>query len=102
MFIAIFIRDQFVRPYVGDFLVVILLYCFIRAFFQVPVVMAAAIVLVFSIAVEIAQYFRLVHYLGIQHSQVASTVVGGSFDWTDILAYLLGVVCILLLERKSV
>lgn len=30
--IALFINDKFIRPYVGDILVVVLIYCFIRSF----------------------------------------------------------------------
>ena len=30
--IALYVRDSIIRPYVGDFLVVIMLYCFVRAF----------------------------------------------------------------------
>ena len=37
IFIAVFIYDQFVHPYVGDYLVVILIYCFLRSFILAPV-----------------------------------------------------------------
>ena len=30
--IALFVRDAFIRPYMGDILVVILIYCFVRIF----------------------------------------------------------------------
>ncbi|MFT5385169.1 MAG: hypothetical protein ACI81W_002574, partial [Saprospiraceae bacterium] len=29
--IAVFIQDRIIRPYIGDLLVVILIYCFIRS-----------------------------------------------------------------------
>ena len=35
IFIALFMRDSFVRPFLGDFLVVILLYMIIRSFFPI-------------------------------------------------------------------
>lgn len=33
--ISLYLHDKIVRPYVGDFLVVILIYCFIKAFIDV-------------------------------------------------------------------
>ena len=59
IFIAIFIHDQFIRPYVGDFLVVILMYCFIKSFLNTPVIATAIGVLLFAYAVETVQYFNL-------------------------------------------
>ena len=34
--IALFVRDAFIRPYMGDVLVVILVYCFVRMFITRP------------------------------------------------------------------
>ena len=34
--IALFVRDAFIRPYMGDVLVVILIYCFVRIFITEP------------------------------------------------------------------
>lgn len=34
--IALFLRDAFIRPYMGDVLVVILIYCFVRIFITEP------------------------------------------------------------------
>jgi Protein of unknown function (DUF2809) len=64
--IALFIRDQFVRPYVGDFLVVILIYCFLKSFLDTDVLKTALIVLIFSYAVEVSQYFKLINHLHLQ------------------------------------
>ena len=33
LFIALFVRDNFIRPYVGDILVVVLVYTCVRVFF---------------------------------------------------------------------
>ncbi|MCW5910752.1 MAG: DUF2809 domain-containing protein [Cyclobacteriaceae bacterium] len=34
--IALFVHDSFIRPYVGDVLVVILIYCFVKSFIDLP------------------------------------------------------------------
>ncbi|MFV8347974.1 DUF2809 domain-containing protein [Flavobacterium sp. ZB4P13] len=97
--IALFVHDNFIRPYFGDFLVVILLYCFLKSFLNVSVWVAACIVLVFSFAIEIAQYFNAVEKLGLQHSEIAKAVLGNSFAWIDLLAYILGILTVISIEK---
>lgn len=97
--IAIYLHDGFIRPYVGDFLVVILIYCFIRSFLQAPVVPVALAVLVFSYLVEVMQYFNLVKLIGLEHSRIANIVIGNYFTWTDILSYTLGIGFTILAEK---
>lgn len=92
-------HDDFVRPYVGDFLVVILLYCFVRSFLQAPVVPVALSVLAFSYLIETLQYFNVVQLLGLSHSRLANIVIGNYFTWADIVCYTLGTVFIILLEQ---
>lgn len=97
--IALFVHDDFVRPYLGDFLVVMLLYCFTRSFLQVRVLAAILMVLAFACMIEMAQYFAVINYLGLEESRVAKTVIGNAFDWQDILAYTLGSFFIYLIEQ---
>lgn len=99
--IAIYLHDGFIRPYVGDFLVVILLYCFVRSFLQAPVVPVALAVLAFSYLVETMQYFNLVKHLGLEHSRIANIVIGNYFTWSDILAYTIGVGFIVWIEKTK-
>ena len=97
--IAVFVHDQFVRPFGGDFLVVILLYCFVKGFWDAPVLKVAVGVLLFSYLIEVMQYFHIVKILGLEHSKIATIVIGNAFEWTDILAYTLGVLVVLWAER---
>lgn len=95
--IALFVKDRFVRPYVGDYLVVMLIYCFVRTFLNSPVLPTAIAVLLFAYLIETLQYFRLVDRLGLEHNIIAKTVIGYGFSWIDMLAYTLGIITILLL-----
>ncbi len=97
--IALYVHDTFIRPYIGDFLVVILIYCFIRAFFNISVQMAAIGTLIFSYAVEILQYFKIVEVLGLQHIKIARIIIGTDFSWLDLLAYTLGIIFVILMEK---
>ena len=96
--IAVFINDRFIRPYLGDFLVVILLYCFVRSFFNVPVNQTAIGVLIFAFVIEGLQYIQLVNILGLQDSKLASVVLGNSFSWMDMLTYVLGIALVMAYE----
>ena len=93
--IALFIKDKFIRPYVGDFLVVILIYCFLKSFWNETPLKVGIYVLAFAFAIEVGQHFQLVKLLGLDHSQVARTVIGTGFDWGDLVAYSLGILVVL-------
>jgi hypothetical protein len=99
--IAVYAHDPIIRPYVGDFLAVILLYCLVKAFLKIPVMPAAIAVLLFSYVLETLQYFNLVHRLGLGHSKLATIVIGSSFEWIDLIAYTAGIATVLLIEKKS-
>ena len=98
--IAVFAHDNFIRPFFGDFLVVILIYCFVRSFFNTPLVMTAIGVLLFSYLMEVLQYFNLVKMLGLQNSNLARVMIGTSFEWTDLVAYTLGIGLVILLDKS--
>ncbi|MBX2898442.1 MAG: DUF2809 domain-containing protein [Cyclobacteriaceae bacterium] len=97
--IALFAHDNFVRPYLGDVLVVILIYCFIKSFLNLPVFALAVGVLFFAFAIEFLQYVKIVRWLGLEKSQLARTVLGTSFAWLDMLAYVVGIGVVLLAEK---
>lgn len=99
--IALFVHDAVIRPYVGDFLVVILLYCLMRAFFNVSVFRTALGVLLFSYVVEFLQYCRLVEKLNLEQNVFARVIIGTSFEWIDIVSYTLGIGLVLLLETRK-
>ena len=98
VFIALCVRDDFIRPHFGDFLVVILIYCFLKSFFNITSWKLAVATLLFSYLVEILQYFRIVEKLGLSHSTFAKVVIGTSFSWIDLLAYTLGIAFVLIVE----
>jgi hypothetical protein len=97
--IALFLHDRIIRPYVGDFLVVILIYCFIRSFISARVLPTAIGVLIFAYAIESLQYLDLIGRLGLRESRFANVILGNYFEWIDIVAYTLGIVTVLLVEK---
>jgi len=100
--IATYMHDRFIRPFGGDFLVVILQYCLIKSFLDTSVTGTACFVLLFSYTIEISQYFHLTTHLGWQHSQVADLLLGHFFSMTDMLMYTLGILLVLGIEKIRV
>lgn len=92
--IALYVHDTFVRPYVGDMLVVILVYSFTRIFIPERCRLLPLYVFLFAAGVEVLQYFKLVHVLGLENNRFLRIVIGSVFDIKDIVCY--GVGCILL------
>lgn len=100
IFIGVKMHDAFVRPYVGDFLVVILLYCMVKSVLNLPLIPLAVGVLLFSYGIEILQYLNIVRLLGLQHNTVARIVIGTQFEWGDLVAYTLGIILVIIIEKR--
>jgi hypothetical protein len=64
------------------------------------VLTAAVLVLLFAFGIEILQYFNLVEKLGLQHNKIAKIVMGSSFELIDFVAYTIGVVAIIVVEKR--
>lgn len=93
--IALFVHDAFIRPYIGDILVVVVLYLAVRIFVPDRCKLLPLYVFLFAAMVECLQYFRLVHILNIENNTFLRVLIGSVFDVKDILCY--GVGCILLI-----
>ncbi|NBW10589.1 MAG: DUF2809 domain-containing protein [Caulobacteraceae bacterium] len=101
--IALFVHDGFVRPYLGDALVIGLIYLVLRAVTPLPVLPAVAATLAFAFAVEFAQALNLIDALGLRSNALARTVLGSSYDLRDFVAYAAGGMGVIALEavRKT-
>ncbi|WP_342648519.1 DUF2809 domain-containing protein [Mucilaginibacter sp. CSA2-8R] len=91
IFIGLFVHDAWIRPYGGDFLVVILLYCLVKSFLRSSYRPVAIGVLLFAYLTETMQYLHVAALLGLQHNQFACIIIGTQFSWTDTLMYTLGI-----------
>ena len=96
--IAIYVHDDFIRPYIGDVLVVAVVYCFVRIFIPDGVKFMSLYVFIFAAFVEVMQYFQLVKVLGLEDNKFARIIIGSTFDIKDILCYFIGLIIIVALE----
>lgn len=88
----------FVRAYLGDVFVVMLMYCFIKAFFNLNPAKLIIGIFIFSCLIEFLQYFHFGELLGFKHNRVMMIVLGNSFSWIDIICYCAGCVILFLIE----
>jgi len=97
-----YLHDALIRPYGGDFLVVILLYCLVRSGVNLPVLPTAGAVLLLAYLVETGQYFGLAGRLGFGRHSLGRILLGSDFTWADMVAYTLGILLVLVVERGCV
>lgn len=98
VFIALYVHDSFIRPYIGDCLVVIVLYFGLRTIFPKPIRLLPLWLFLFASGVEILQYFHLVELLGLENHVFLKILIGSTFDLNDILCYGAGCLFLALLE----
>ena len=99
--IALYVTDDFIRPYLGDTLVVILIYCFVKSFVKISGPAAVVAVLIFAFTIEFLQMINFIEMVQLQHSKLARTVIGTSYSIYDIIAYIAGGVIIIIAEKIS-
>jgi len=97
--IALFVTDKIIRPFIGDVLVVILIYTFIRALTRKLIFLLPLYIFLFATVVEIMQYFHIVNILNLQNNKLISTIIGTSFDIRDVLCYLSGAVILFVYQK---
>jgi hypothetical protein len=92
--IARYAPTGLIRSFVGDVLVVLLLYLTLRTMLALQAKYLALGAFVFACCIEVAQAFNLVDQLGL-HAQtpfhaVLRVALGATFDWWDFVAYSVG------------
>ena len=93
--IALFVHDRFIRPYVGDVLVTVLLCCLCRTLF--PKFRPGLPVFGLSAAVELWQWLGFTEKLGLNGTSLG-IILGSTADWRDVLCYGLGCLLFTMVE----
>ena len=105
MLIGLFAHG-WVRSYLGDVLVVILLYTIVRTIIPYKIkkwYVLPTIILLFSFVVEFLQLWGFCDRFGITN-ELLRIVIGTGFSWIDIISYCIGIIpCYIseLLLRKT-
>lgn len=96
--IAYFHFHPFIRYFVGDVLVIPLIFYFLKIFLYFSSERIAFGVLIFAFIIEVLQYFKIDEILGI-HSKILRIIIGTTFSFYDLIAYVLGFGILLFSER---
>ena len=99
--IALFVHDRFIRPFIGDVLVVVLIYFTVSSVIKAPPIKLAGAVWLFACAIEWAQYMQLAAWLGLQKGSILYVALGATADWMDVVAYTVGALTVWLYEDFS-
>lgn len=94
VFIALYVHDNFIRPYIGDVLVVIVIYTFIRIFIPEKCKLLPLYIFIFAAGVELLQLINILEFLALQDAKFLRIIIGATFDIKDIVCYAVG--CVLL------
>lgn len=97
--IALFVKDKIIRPFIGDVLVVILMYTFIRGIIKKTIKGLPIYLFIFAVLVEVSQYFHIIDKLNLRNNRLMATIMGTSFDIRDILCYFAGTAILIIWER---
>lgn len=96
--IALFVHDNFIRPYIGDVIVVWVVYCFVKIFLpKINGYLTAVGVMIFAFIVEFLQYVHIVDVLGLGNIKFFRVLIGTSFSPVDLLCYAVGTAVTMLL-----
>jgi hypothetical protein len=98
--IVYFLKTGFIRHTFGDFLVVILLYCLLKSFINFKPITMAIIVLFISFIIEFLQLTLFLEWSNLHDNTFAKTVLGSTFHVSDLVAYTLGILAVLIIENK--
>lgn len=101
VWIALLLKDGFIRHTVGDFLVVILLYCGLKAVINIRPFTAFMIVLIIAFTIEGLQAVNLLQLLDWQNNTLAQLILGTTFSVSDLVAYTLGGITVLCIEHYT-
>lgn len=99
VFIGLYVHDNFIRPYIGDVLVVVVMYCFFRIVILDKVKRLPLYTFLIAVFVEVSQYLQLIKILRLEENKFARVILGSTFDMKDIICYGIGTIFIILYEK---
>lgn len=99
LWIALYVDDAFVRPYLGDVIVILLIYYSLRTILKISPLKLAIFTLLFSFLVEGLQYVEFIKWLGLADYHLAHMILGSSFSWLDMLCYIIGFVVLFIADK---
>ncbi len=98
LIVLAFASNQFIRGFVGDAVIVMLLYSIAKSFRDFDNLKLSLGITIFAYLIEFSQYIKIIPLLGFQENYFTRIVFGSVFDPFDLLAYTVGGVSIFHLD----
>lgn len=106
VFIALFIHGGFIRNYLGDVIVIWVVYCFVQAVLggRFSSYAVAAGVMIFAFIVELLQKINIVEILGLGGIPFFRTLIGTTFSPVDLICYAAGfaIICTAIFAKRKI
>lgn len=99
--IAIFAKDEFIRPVLGDYLAALFVFYVLATFLKISEIKTALISLFICYFIEGLQFMHILEVFDLEKYSILKIIVGTSFSWTDMLAYTLGIITVLLIHNRK-
>ncbi len=96
--IAMFVHDEWVRPYGGDIIIIFVIYAFIRMLLPHGLVSLPIVILLFACLAEGLQYINIVEKLGLGDIEFFNVLLGTVGDVKDIICYAVGCLILIIYE----
>jgi hypothetical protein len=89
-----------IRGFVGDIIIILLLYFLAKAFYDFSPLKLTICILLIAYTTEFLQYLKLTTYLGLENNKAAQIILGAVFDPYDLVAYTFGAVLVYILDKQ--
>jgi Protein of unknown function (DUF2809) len=99
--IAIFAKDEFIRPILGDYLAALFVFYLLASFLKISETKTALLALSICYFIEGLQFLNILEQMNLEKYTVLKIVLGTSFSWMDMLAYTLGIITVLLIHNRK-
>ncbi|GAA4238255.1 hypothetical protein GCM10022291_28030 [Postechiella marina] len=96
--IATYLKTGFIRHTFGDFLATILVYASFKSFFKINAIKLGVAVLLIAFTIEFAQLINVLKILNLENNYLIKTILGSTFQISDLVAYTLGLITVIILE----
>ncbi|WP_343330506.1 DUF2809 domain-containing protein [Polaribacter staleyi] len=92
----------FLRFTIGDYLAVMLVYTLIKSIVKISIEKAILITFIIAFSIEFLQLSDLQNNFPIAYSKTLKIILGTSFSIGDLVAYTLGIISIILVEKHLI
>jgi hypothetical protein len=100
--VKFFSRNQFIRGFSGDVIIIFLIYFLIKSFLDFNELKLAIFILIIAFLTEFLQYLKLTAFFELENNKIAQLLLGSVFDPYDLIAYTIGAILVYFIDTRIV